>query len=176
MFKLLVFALSTTLINPVPVLAQAWPDKGLTIVVPTAAGGANDAMARVLAQGLSTRLGKSVIVDNKAGANGAIASESWRAPHPTATPYCLATSPHTASTLPCKNLNMTRSLILKRLAWWPHRRPCWLPTMLYLPKTSRNWCSSSKPNLAPSATHQRATARRHTSLASFLNCLPVLMW
>ena len=56
-------------------LAQSWPEKTITIVVPTAAGGANDAMARILAQGLSTRLGKSVIVDNKAGANGAIASE-----------------------------------------------------------------------------------------------------
>ena len=79
MFKPSVFALSIAFINPLPTLAQAqaqaWPDKGITIVVPTAAGGANDAMARVLAQGLSTRLGKSVIVDNKAGANGAIASE-----------------------------------------------------------------------------------------------------
>ena len=56
-------------------VAQAWPEKTITIVVPTAAGGANDAMARILAQGLSTRLGKPVIVDNKAGANGAIASE-----------------------------------------------------------------------------------------------------
>jgi tripartite-type tricarboxylate transporter receptor subunit TctC len=68
-------ALSMSLVSPIAALAQAWPEKGITIVVPTAAGGANDAMARVLAQGLSTRLGKSVIVDNKAGANGAIASE-----------------------------------------------------------------------------------------------------
>lgn len=58
-----------------PALTQTWPEKTITIVVPTAAGGANDAMARILAQGLSVRLGKSVIVDNKAGANGAIASE-----------------------------------------------------------------------------------------------------
>jgi tripartite-type tricarboxylate transporter receptor subunit TctC len=56
-------------------LAQAWPEKTLTIVVPTAAGGANDAMARIIGQGLSARLGKPVIVENKAGANGAIASE-----------------------------------------------------------------------------------------------------
>ena len=55
--------------------AQTWPEKSITIVVPTAAGGANDAMARILGQGLSVRLGKPVIVDNKAGANGAIASE-----------------------------------------------------------------------------------------------------
>jgi tripartite-type tricarboxylate transporter receptor subunit TctC len=55
--------------------AQTWPEKSITIVVPTAAGGANDAMARIIGQGLSTRLGKPVIVDNKAGANGAIAAE-----------------------------------------------------------------------------------------------------
>ena len=64
-----------SLLGTTPALAQAWPEKTITIVVPTAAGGANDAMARIIAQGLSTRLGKSVIVDNKAGANGAIAAE-----------------------------------------------------------------------------------------------------
>jgi tripartite-type tricarboxylate transporter receptor subunit TctC len=64
-----------SLLGTTPALAQAWPEKTITIVVPTAAGGANDAMARIIAQGLSTRLGKSVIVENKAGANGAIASE-----------------------------------------------------------------------------------------------------
>lgn len=56
-------------------LAQEWPAKNITIVVPTAAGGANDAMARIIGQGLAARLGKGVIVENKAGANGAIASE-----------------------------------------------------------------------------------------------------
>ncbi|MFS2034051.1 Bug family tripartite tricarboxylate transporter substrate binding protein [Polaromonas sp. CT11-55] len=55
--------------------AQAWPAKPVTIVVPTSAGGANDAMARIIAQGLSARIGQPVIVDNKAGANGAIASD-----------------------------------------------------------------------------------------------------
>ena len=55
--------------------AQAYPERTITIVVPTAAGGANDAMARILAQGLGLRLGKSVIVENRAGGNGAIASE-----------------------------------------------------------------------------------------------------
>lgn len=58
-----------------PAHAQSWPEKGITIVVPTAAGGANDAMARIIGQGLSARLGKPVIVENRAGANGAIASE-----------------------------------------------------------------------------------------------------
>jgi tripartite-type tricarboxylate transporter receptor subunit TctC len=53
----------------------AFPEKSITLVVPTAAGGANDAMARVIGQAMSAILKQPVIVDNKAGANGAIASE-----------------------------------------------------------------------------------------------------
>ena len=53
----------------------AYPDKPITLVVPTAAGGGNDGMARVVAIKLSTLLGQQVIVENKAGANGAIAAE-----------------------------------------------------------------------------------------------------
>ena len=53
----------------------AFPEKSITIVVPTAAGGANDAIARVVGQAISAILKKPVIVENKAGANGAIASE-----------------------------------------------------------------------------------------------------
>ena len=56
-------------------VVQAWPDKAITIVVPTAAGGGNDGMARIIAQRLAVKFGQSVIVDNKAGGNGAIASE-----------------------------------------------------------------------------------------------------
>jgi tripartite-type tricarboxylate transporter receptor subunit TctC len=56
-------------------IAQAWPEKSISIVVATAAGGANDAIARIIAQGLSTKLGQPVVVENKAGAGGAIASD-----------------------------------------------------------------------------------------------------
>lgn len=55
--------------------AVAWPDKLITIIVPTAAGGGNDAMARVVAQKMNALLGQSIIVDNRPGANGSIASE-----------------------------------------------------------------------------------------------------
>lgn len=55
--------------------AQAYPAKTITIVVPTAAGGGNDAMARTIGQKLQSLLGQTVIVDNRAGAAGAIASE-----------------------------------------------------------------------------------------------------
>jgi tripartite-type tricarboxylate transporter receptor subunit TctC len=53
----------------------AFPEKTITIVVPTAAGGGNDAMARTIAQKLAPLLGQTVIIDNRAGANGALASE-----------------------------------------------------------------------------------------------------
>jgi 2-methylaconitate cis-trans-isomerase PrpF/tripartite-type tricarboxylate transporter receptor subunit TctC len=58
-----------------PAVAQAFPSKTIVIVVPTAAGGGNDAMARTIAQKLGPLLGQTVIVDNRAGANGSIASE-----------------------------------------------------------------------------------------------------
>lgn len=53
----------------------AYPERTITIVVPTAPGGGNDVMARTVGQKMSTLLGQTVIVENKAGANGAIASE-----------------------------------------------------------------------------------------------------
>lgn len=53
---------------------MAFPTRTMTIVVPTAPGGGNDAMARILAQKMSEDLAQTVIVENKPGANGAIAS------------------------------------------------------------------------------------------------------
>ena len=73
---LLTAAALATAVQMIPSLAHAaYPDKPITLVVPTAAGGGNDGMARVVALKLSTLLGQQVIVENKAGANGAIAAE-----------------------------------------------------------------------------------------------------
>lgn len=69
-------AAATVLGAAAPALAQtAYPTKTITIVVPTAAGGGNDAMARSIAQKLGPLLGQTIIIDNRAGANGSIASE-----------------------------------------------------------------------------------------------------
>jgi tripartite-type tricarboxylate transporter receptor subunit TctC len=59
--------------------AQGYPASGkpIKIVVPTAAGGGNDVMARIVAQKLSARMnGHSVIVDNIPGANGTIGANN----------------------------------------------------------------------------------------------------
>ncbi len=53
-------------------LAQSWPTRTVTIVVPYAAGGSMDSSARIYARELTTRLGQPVIIENRAGANGGI--------------------------------------------------------------------------------------------------------
>ncbi|MGB3067727.1 MAG: tripartite tricarboxylate transporter substrate binding protein [Ottowia sp.] len=52
--------------------ADAYPDRPVTIVVPSVAGGAADAVARTVAQGLSKRLDATVVVDNKPGAGSTL--------------------------------------------------------------------------------------------------------
>jgi tripartite-type tricarboxylate transporter receptor subunit TctC len=49
---------------------EKYPSKPVTLIVPQAAGGANDAIARVIAQKLTEQTGQSFIVDNRAGAGG----------------------------------------------------------------------------------------------------------
>ncbi|CAB5678772.1 Argininosuccinate lyase [Delftia tsuruhatensis] len=55
-------------------MAQAYPAKPITIIVAYPAGGDTDAMARLYAEKLSTRLGQPVLVDNRPGASGTIGS------------------------------------------------------------------------------------------------------
>jgi tripartite-type tricarboxylate transporter receptor subunit TctC len=59
-----------------PGAARGFPTKPVRLVVPFAAGGPNDVMARVLAQRLTAETGQSFIVDNKAGAGGVIGTDA----------------------------------------------------------------------------------------------------
>ena len=59
-------------------MAQGYPAKPITLVVPAAAGGTTDLAGRMLAQALTPVVGQQVVVDNKAGGNGAIAASRHR--------------------------------------------------------------------------------------------------
>jgi tripartite-type tricarboxylate transporter receptor subunit TctC len=54
--------------------AQGWPDKPVRVVVPFAAGGSTDVIARAIMQRVSQNLGRQFIVDNRPGAGGTLGS------------------------------------------------------------------------------------------------------
>ena len=56
--------------------ADDYPSRTLTLVVPYAAGGGNDAMARVVADKMSKSLGQQVVIENRGGAGGTIATRA----------------------------------------------------------------------------------------------------
>ncbi|CAB3639855.1 MAG: tripartite tricarboxylate transporter substrate binding protein [Achromobacter sp.] len=58
-----------------PAAHAEFPERAITMVVPTAAGGGNDTLARVIGQKMGELLGQTVIVVNKPGAQGAIAAD-----------------------------------------------------------------------------------------------------
>lgn len=58
-----------------PALAQSWPTRNITLVVPFAAGGNVDTVARLAAAELTRRLGQGVVVENAPGAGGTIGTE-----------------------------------------------------------------------------------------------------
>jgi tripartite-type tricarboxylate transporter receptor subunit TctC len=57
-------------------LAQSWPSKPLKMIVPFPPGGAVDILGRAVAQKLSDATGQPVVVENRAGAGGAVGSEA----------------------------------------------------------------------------------------------------
>ncbi|MFY3136719.1 Bug family tripartite tricarboxylate transporter substrate binding protein [Achromobacter xylosoxidans] len=58
-----------------PAAQAEFPERAITMVVPTAAGGGNDTLARVIGQKMGELLGQTIIVVNKPGAQGAIAAD-----------------------------------------------------------------------------------------------------
>lgn len=58
-----------------PAAQAEFPERAITMVVPTAGGGGNDTLARVIGQKMGELLGQTVIVVNKPGAQGAIAAD-----------------------------------------------------------------------------------------------------
>jgi tripartite-type tricarboxylate transporter receptor subunit TctC len=56
--------------------AQDYPSRTITLVVPYAAGGGNDVMARMVAEKMSRTLGQQIVIENRGGAGGSIATRA----------------------------------------------------------------------------------------------------
>jgi tripartite-type tricarboxylate transporter receptor subunit TctC len=69
-FALLVWAIAT------PASAADYPDHAIKMIVPFAAGGGTDVLARIIAQNLNNKWGQPVVVENQPGASGAIGTRA----------------------------------------------------------------------------------------------------
>jgi tripartite-type tricarboxylate transporter receptor subunit TctC len=73
MSKMLVAALLACMLAVLgPAVAQDWPTRPLTVVVPFAAGGPIDVVGRLISPRMSELLGQQVVVDNTPGAGGMV--------------------------------------------------------------------------------------------------------
>ncbi|CAN7448118.1 tripartite tricarboxylate transporter substrate-binding protein [Variovorax paradoxus] len=72
----------------------AFPDKPIKLIVPWAAGGSTDAIARAMAQRMSQTIGSSVIVDNRPGAAGQIGTEAAAKAAPDGYTLAIVELPH----------------------------------------------------------------------------------
>ena len=106
--KLLSAALIAACLIPSPANAQVkFPERPIRVLIPFAAGGGTDIVARILGQRLGEQIGQTVIVDAKPGAGGAIAVAELMRAAPDGYTLMIATSTH--AVLP----------IVSNLAWHP---------------------------------------------------------
>jgi tripartite-type tricarboxylate transporter receptor subunit TctC len=69
-----------------PLFAQtSYPNKPITLIIPFPPGGSTDIVGRIVADALGKQLGQPVVVDNKAGAGGAIGAKAIAAAPPSKT-------------------------------------------------------------------------------------------
>lgn len=85
-------------------MAEAWPNKTVSIVVPFATGGTTDAIARTLGQELSKALGQPVIVENKPGAGATIGADFVAKARPDGHTLLIGAVHHTIATSVYKKL------------------------------------------------------------------------
>ena len=83
----LTFAVAASVALAGPVLAQYWPTRPVTLIVPSSAGGTPDVLGRVLAQKLTELLGQQVLVVDRPGAAGISVRRRSPGRTRTATPF-----------------------------------------------------------------------------------------
>ena len=88
-----------------PAFGQSYPSQSIRVVVGAAAGGGPDLTARFLGERFSKSLGRQIVVDNRAGANGAIGADIVSKAPADGHTWLLATGQHTTNPSLQKNLS-----------------------------------------------------------------------
>ena len=75
--------------------AEPYPDRPVTLIVPYAAGGSSDVLARLIGERMSKSLGQQIVIDNRAGAGSRLGIEIAAKSAPDGYTLLLADMPHT---------------------------------------------------------------------------------
>lgn len=82
MRSLSIMAIVLAALVGLPAHAADFPDKPITVIVPFPPGGSSDVTARLVAKKMAERVGQSVVIDNKGGANGSIGATALKQAKP----------------------------------------------------------------------------------------------
>lgn len=123
-------------------MAQAtdYPNKPIRFIVAFPAGSATDQVARLVAHQMTKATGQSIVVENRGGANGFIASEAVaKAPADGYTVLLTTGTTHAANPALFKNYPTTRSRISHRSRHFPTTPLCWWWHRTFRPTVWRIW-------------------------------------
>jgi tripartite-type tricarboxylate transporter receptor subunit TctC len=102
--------------------AQAYPTRPVRIIVGFAAGGGNDIVARLIGQWLSERLSQSVLIENRTGAGGNIATEA-----------VVASPPDGYTLLQVSSTNARNTTLYEKLKFIFHRDIAPVASIMHVP-------------------------------------------
>jgi tripartite-type tricarboxylate transporter receptor subunit TctC len=91
------FAVALALSSAQPLRAAGYPDHPIRLIVPFAAGGGNDIVARLLQPQLEQELGQSIVVDNRPAASGTVGTEAVAHAQPDGYTLLMAFTTHTVN-------------------------------------------------------------------------------
>ena len=118
--------------------ASAWPDRQIRMVIPFAAGGTTDLLARAVGQHMTQAWGQPVVTDNRAGANGIVAAEIVAKSAADGYTLLFVAMGHAINPLIYKKLPYDGTRISRRSAW-------------SRPSRKWSWCiPRSRPTTSPS--------------------------
>ena len=84
--------IAAAVLTSAPLTAAEYPTRPITLVVPFAAGGGNDVIARIVAERMSASLAQTIVIENRGGAGGTIATRQVAKAEPDGTTLLIATS------------------------------------------------------------------------------------